>query len=176
MHEKSLKFDLHEDQLASYQEAKDEVASLRNDAQEWRAEHANLEAKEKNLLDEMRDTINSMGKEICHLQNTSNQIQEYIKWLEKDERFAYNGKHISDTKNKQRTMKAILTRAETALKEPLLNIDLYHVIVYELHLLLRVMDVMLDSIITEVIEWDKSDDLDKTYKEPRGISLKKIRS
>ena len=99
-----------------------------------------------------------MGEEICHLQNTSNQIQEYIKWLEKDERFAYNGKHISDTKNKQRTLKAILTRAETALKEPLLNIDLYHVIVYELHLLLRVMDVMLDNIITEVIEWDKSDD------------------
>lgn len=90
-----------------------------------------------------------MGKEICHLQNTGNQIQEYIKWLEKDERFAYNGKHISDTKKKQPTMKAILTRAETALKEPLLNIDLYHVIVYELHLLLRVMDVMLDSIITE---------------------------
>lgn len=107
MHKKSLKFHLHEDQLASYQEAEDEVASLRNDAQEWRAEHANLEAGKNDLLDEMRHTINSMGKEICQLQNTSSQIQEYIKWLEKDERFAYNGKHISDTKNKQRTLKAI---------------------------------------------------------------------
>ena len=57
------------------------------------------------------------------------------------------------------------------VKEPLLNKDFYHVIVYELHLLLRVMDVMLDNIITEVIEWAKSEDFDKTSKEPRGIYL-----
>jgi len=35
------------------------------------------------------------------------------------------------------------------VKEPLLNIDLHHVIVDELHLLLRVMDVMLNNIITK---------------------------
>ena len=59
------------------------------------------------------------------------------------------------------------------VKQPLLNIDLDHVIVDELHLLLRVMDVMLDNIITEVIDWDKSDDFEKSAKEPRGIHLKK---
>ena len=48
------------------------------------------------------------------------------------------------------------------VKEPLLNIELDHVIVDELHLLLRVMDVMLDNIITEVIDWDKADDFEKT--------------
>ena len=48
--EKSLKFHLHEDQLASYQEVEDEVASLRNDVQEWRAAHANLEAEKKFFL------------------------------------------------------------------------------------------------------------------------------
>ena len=71
--------------------------------------------RKKILFDEMRDTINSMGKEICDLQNTNNQLQEYIKCLEKDEGFAYNGKHISETKNKPHTLKAFLTRAETAL-------------------------------------------------------------
>ena len=114
--QKSLKFHLHEDQLASYQEVEDEVASPRNDVQEWRATHANLEAEKKYLFDERRDTINSMGKEICHLQNTNNQLQEYVKCLEKDEGFAYNGKYISETKDKQRTFKAFLTRAETALQ------------------------------------------------------------
>ena len=60
------------------------------------------------------------------------------------------------------------------VKEPLLNIDLDHVIVDELHLLLRVMNVMLDNIITEVIDLDKSDDFEKSSKEPRGIHLKKL--
>lgn len=62
----------------------------------------------------MRDTINSVGEEICHLQNTNNRLQEYIKCLEKDEGFVCNG-NISETKKKQRTLKAFLTRAETAL-------------------------------------------------------------
>ena len=60
------------------------------------------------------------------------------------------------------------------VKVPLLNIDLDHVIVDELHLLLHVMDVMLDNIITEVIDWDKDEDLEKISKEPRGIHLKKL--
>ena len=63
----------------------------------------------------MKDTVNSMGKELCQLQNNNNQLQEYIKCLEKDEGFSYNGKHISETTNRQRTLKAFLTRAETAL-------------------------------------------------------------
>ena len=60
------------------------------------------------------------------------------------------------------------------VKVPLLNIDLDHVIVDELHLLLRVMDVMLDNIITEVIDWGKDEDFEKTSKEARGIHLKKL--
>lgn len=48
--------------------------------------------RKKNLFDEMKDTINRMGKELCQLQNTNNQLQEYFKCLEKDEGFSYNGK------------------------------------------------------------------------------------
>ena len=39
-----------------------------------------------------------------------------------------------------------------------MNIEIDHVIVDELNLLLHEMDVMLDNIITEVIDWDKEDD------------------
>ena len=62
------------------------------------------------------------------------------------------------------------------VQEPLLNIDLDHVIVDELHLLLRVMDVMLNNIITEVTDWDKIEDFEKSCKEPQGIHLKKLLS
>lgn len=48
--EKTLKFHLHEDQLASFEEVEDEVVSLQNDLQEWKAAHANLEAEKKTLL------------------------------------------------------------------------------------------------------------------------------
>ena len=33
---------------------------------------------------------------------------------------------------------------------------------------------MLDNIITEIIDWDKSDDFEKSSKEPRGIHLKTL--
>ena len=51
--EKTLKFHLHEDQLASYEEVEDKVASLRNDVKEWKAAHANLEAEKNKLFDEI---------------------------------------------------------------------------------------------------------------------------
>ena len=55
-----------------------------------------------------------------------------------------------------------------------LNIELDHVTVDELHLLLRAMDVMLDNIITEVIDWDKDNDFKKTSSQPKGLHLQKL--
>lgn len=46
-----------------------------------------------------------------------------------------------------------------------LNIDFDYVIVDELYLLLCVMDVMLDNIIIEVIDWGKDEDFEKIFKE-----------
>ena len=56
----------------------------------------------------------------------------------------------------------------------LLNIEIDHVIVDELNLLLHEMDVMLDNIITEVIDWDKEDDFEKTCTQQKGLHLKKL--
>ena len=112
---KTSKFHLFEDQLASCQETEDEIKSLRNDLEQWRAAQLNLEAEKKILIDEMRETIYNMANEIRDLRNTNNELEEYIKCLEKEERFSYKGKNISETKNKQCTVKAFLTRAETAI-------------------------------------------------------------
>ena len=113
--QKTLKFHLFEDQLASCQETEDEIKSLRNDLEKWRAAQVNLEAERKILIDEMKETINSMGNEINDLKSANNELEEYINFLEKEEGLAYKGKDISETKNKQRTLKAFLTRAETAM-------------------------------------------------------------
>ena len=48
---------------------------------------------------------------------------------------------------------------------PLLEIDLdHHVILDELHLLLRIMDVLINNIVKEVIQWDMKENLKKNLK------------
>jgi hypothetical protein len=46
-------------------------------------------------------------------------------------------------------------------KDPLLNIALDHVIVDELHLLLRVTDVLMTNLITEAMGWNKDEGFEK---------------
>ena len=42
---------------------------------------------------------------------------------------------------------------------PLLDIDLDYIILDELHLLLRILDVLISNIVNEVIQWDMKEDL-----------------
>ena len=75
----------------------------------------NLEAEKKILIDEMRDTINSMANEISDLKNTTVNLKYTLNALRKKKDLLTKGKNISDTKNKQRTLKAFSTRPETAM-------------------------------------------------------------
>lgn len=54
------------------------------------------------------------------------------------------------------------------------NIELDHIVVDELHLMLRVTDILTDNIITECLNWDKDDDLNRKKEEPQGLHLKKL--
>lgn len=54
--------------------------------------------------------------------------------------------------------------------QPLLNIETNHVILDELHLLLRVVDVLLNNLLEEVLEWDKTEDVKKKRKVFIGIN------
>ncbi|XP_048589349.1 uncharacterized protein LOC116615043 [Nematostella vectensis] len=58
--------------------------------------------------------------------------------------------------------------------EPLLNIELDHVIVDELHLMLRVTDVLTKNLVYQAIDRDKKDDFDKKRGEGKGSHLKKL--
>jgi hypothetical protein len=57
---------------------------------------------------------------------------------------------------------------------PLLDIELDHVIVDELHLLLRITDVLTSNLVDEVLTWDQEDDFQKTNQEIKGKHLKKL--
>lgn len=98
---KTMKFHIFDDQLASYQEVEEVVKSLKNDIEEWKETFTSLEEEKRKLVKQVCDTINSMADEIRTLKETNNQLENYIKCLEKEE-------------GKQRTLKTFMSRAETA--------------------------------------------------------------
>ncbi len=53
-----------------------------------------------------------------------------------------------------------------AVRKPLLKIPLDHVVIDELHLLLRVTDVLLRNIVDECTQWDGVEDIAKMVKDP----------
>ena len=55
---------------------------------------------------------------------------------------------------------------------PLLSIDFDHIVLDELHLLLRITDVLINNLIDDVLEWEKKDDLSKQKSDlTRGAHL-----
>ncbi|XP_028394773.1 uncharacterized protein LOC114518936 [Dendronephthya gigantea] len=84
----------------------------------------------------------------------------------------------------KRTLEEVITMANkkgakdkfSCDNEPLIKIDLDHVVLDELHLLLRVMDVLLNNIIQETIAWDKKTNFNKKKCERDMAHLKKLQS
>lgn len=59
-------------------------------------------------------------------------------------------------------------------KKPFLNIELDHIVVDELHLMLRVTDILLENIVIEHLDWDVDDDVNKKKGEPQGLHSKRL--
>ena len=85
-----------------------------------------------------------------------------------------------NTEPMQRTLQKIIRMAGTKKDNyccehaPLLFIDLDHVILDELHLMLRVTDVLINNLLEDVLEWDKKDDLGKKKSGKRGLHMEKF--
>lgn len=62
----------------------------------------------------------------------------------------------------------------SVINKPLFNIDLDHVILDELHLMIRVTDRLTENIITEVMERDGEADMSKKRGEKKGIYLEAL--
>ncbi|CAB4020859.1 Hypothetical predicted protein, partial [Paramuricea clavata] len=54
---------------------------------------------------------------------------------------------------------------------PLLNIELDHIIPDELHLLLRIMDVLTGNLVADAVEWDRSDNWNKKKSERKNTHV-----
>ena len=80
-----------------------------------------------------------------------------------DQHFSYfNSEPLSRSLPEMKKMSKISKDNYGCCKEPLLDIELDHIIVDELHLLLRITDVLTSNLITEVIEWDIEENLEST--------------
>lgn len=60
------------------------------------------------------------------------------------------------------------------VESPLLKIPFDHIILDELHLLLRITDVLLSNLIEDAMEWDDKSDFLKKRGEPKGVHLRKL--
>ena len=60
------------------------------------------------------------------------------------------------------------------VETPLLKIPFDHIILDELHLLLRITDVLLSNLIEDAMEWDDKSDFLKKKAEPKGAHLQKL--
>jgi len=60
--------------------------------------------------------------------------------------------------------------------EPLLNIELDHVVLDELHLLLRIRDVLINNLVIEVVEWDRKENWNKRKADQKDSHLKTLQS
>ena len=62
-----------------------------------------------------------------------------------------------------------------SVKTPLLNIELDHVIPGELHLLLRIMDVLINNLVKDAINWDVSDNWKRKKSEHTNTHLTELK-
>ena len=62
--------------------------------------------------------------------------------------------------------------------EPLLKVELDHVVLHELHvhLLLRVMDVLINNLVKEAVEWDKKENFNKRKADQKDSHVKTLQS
>lgn len=60
------------------------------------------------------------------------------------------------------------------INQPLLNIPLHRIVLNELHLLLRITDVLVCNLIEDAMEWDDQEDFLKKRGEPKGCHLRHL--
>lgn len=60
--------------------------------------------------------------------------------------------------------------------EPLLKVDLDNVILDELHLLLHIMDVLINNLVRETVEWDKKENFNKRKANQNDTHLKNLQT
>ena len=110
------KFHVMEGQAKSVQELYQEIRNIENELQEWKSNYKNLEVEKERIYEEMVLAVKQRENKTQVLQKTNKELEDYIGSLEKSVGISsYQGKPLSTVKNKFRTLKTFLSRAEAAL-------------------------------------------------------------
>ena len=73
----------------------------------------------------------------------------------------YNSPPLKRTLQEMSQLAGKKTKNFCCVNPPLLDIDLEHVNLDELHLLLRVMDVLINNLVVEAVHWDQEENWNK---------------
>ena len=95
-------------------------------------------------------------------------------WNISDNYLIYNTPPMVRTLEEIREMSTTSKDNYCCDKQPLLNIPLDHIVVDELHLMLRVTDILIENLVNECLDWDREDDLNKKKGEAKGAHLKNL--
>ena len=101
-------------------------------------------------------------------------VHKSERWNVNSEYTSYNSTPLCRSLQEIKEMCQKKTDNYCCFSEPLLDISLDHVVIDELHLMLRVTDVMVENLIIEMLDWDKEDEFDRIRGEQKGVHLQKL--
>jgi hypothetical protein len=111
---KSKTFHILKWQTVSVADMKVQNQEIHDELEHWKNTCENLESKVRQLHDEMEQVLQKKGEEISDLLSKNEELSNYMKKLESD-RYEHKGKDIPESKNKYRTLKSFMSRAEVGL-------------------------------------------------------------
>ena len=106
------KFHLFEGEIKQIPEFHEEIKSIQYELKEWKEKCVNLEEEKEKIYKEMAKALEEKEKVIQHLRQSNKQLEEYAENLSKVVGVtSYQGKLVSEAKNKTRTLKTFLPRS-----------------------------------------------------------------
>lgn len=105
-------FHIKKGYVKSVAEWMEEIDKLENTVEEWRKNYKNLEQSKIDLYNSLVKELEKKDQQIEELENVNKELSRYITDLEGS---AYKGKPLSESKNKNRTLKCFLNKAQRAL-------------------------------------------------------------
>lgn len=106
-------YHVKKEQIKAVTQWKEEIGKLEDIIQEWRENYDDLQEHLRELHRSLTEEINKRDKKIDELQEANEELKTYVARLENGNQ--YKGKSLSESSNKNRTLKCFLTRAQSAL-------------------------------------------------------------
>ena len=115
LNSKTRRLHIFEEQILSIEDLKRQNEFIKDEIAEWKKSYVNLQEEREKLYQEMLSVVQEREEEISSLKQQNRELLSCIECLEKNESLQNKGKDISEVKNKSRSLKTFLTRAQTAL-------------------------------------------------------------